>query len=157
MVKQISLLRIELLRSETLSNITEVHILSATTFITNTQIISIRLVLQALNVYLLWLCFSVIKSISASNSIKPKSNARVLFPLIGTNSKPFSNKVLENLPYLWPASGPKLSGISNINRRKCKIRFPIYNTLSLFWWNLTYSLFPLKTCYITIFTKIFSY
>lgn len=110
---------------------------NATTFVNNRKIILTQPVLRAPNLSILWPRLSETGSISADNSMRLRSNAIIPPHLLGINSRPCSNKVLRNLLCLWPTSRPKLSEIPTINKKKYKITFLTYSTLSLSWWNLT--------------------
>lgn len=133
MAKQTLLSKIKLLRPKTPICNMRVHIWSASTFVGNARIILTRSVPQSPSVYLLRLRSSTTKSIFTGSSIRLKLNIIVLSFLFKTSLRLFSNKVLENQPYLWPVCELGLNKIPNTNRKKKKIGLLIFSTLSLSW------------------------
>lgn len=156
MSKQISLFKIEGLRLRVSICIMRSCIWSTNIFVDNVKIILTWLMPQTLNAFSLQLCFFAIKSTSTSNSIKLKLNIIILFLLLRTSWRPFSSKVLENLPCLWPISRQRLSKILNTNIKKYNIKFYTYSTSNLFLWNLTSSAFLPKTCCMNTYTKLWA-
>lgn len=154
MAKQISPSEKKFSRPVTLTYIMGAHIWSVTTFAGNVKIILIRPVLWATNASLLRPHFSEIGLTSAGNSIKLKLSGTGSLPLFRTNLWPFSNKVLENSPRLLTTSRVKSKMICNTSRKKYKIGLFTYNISNLSWWNSTFGVLPLKTCYINTSTKV---
>lgn len=150
-------LRIKLLRPINPTYTMKSYIGSITNFVDSMRIILTQPVSQALNTSLLQLCSSTIELTSACNSTKLMLNVIVSSLLLETNLTPFYSKILENSPYLWSISRQKLSGISNISRKKYKIKLFTYNISKPSWWNLIFSVLLLKTYYVNIFTKTLSF
>lgn len=64
------------------------------------KIILIQLMPQATNAFFLQFYSSEIRLTSTSSSIRSKLRATIMFSLIEINSRPFSSRFLEYLPYL---------------------------------------------------------
>lgn len=132
-VKKIQHFAIAFLRPRNPTDIIRAYIWSGTISVNNTKIILTQLILKIINASFLQLCFSIIGSTSTGSSIRLKWNIIVLSFSFEMNLRPFSNKILENLPYFWLASRLRLSKILNTNKKKYKIRFPICNTFNPSW------------------------
>lgn len=149
--------RIGISRLKTSTCIIKAHRLSIITFVQSARIILTWPILQVINASFLWPCFFKIILISIANSTKLKLNTTIPSPLLETNLRLFSSRVLKNLLCLWSISEQRLSEISNISRRKYKIELFTCNTFNLFLCNLTNNMLLQKTYCINTYIKILSY
>lgn len=148
MAKQTSSSKKESLKPITPTYIIKAHIWSVIISANSIRIILIQPVPWATNASLLQLCFSEIKSTSASNSTRFKLNRIKLLFLHRTNLRSSFDKILKNSLRLLTISEEKKKKTHNINKKKYKTRLLTYNTSNSSWQNLTFGVLLLKLYYI---------